>query len=179
MGCRHQNSYWNLVNVKYTLCFWGNQNNMEMKEMVSAEKYCTGTWDIWTLAGNPREVFSLRRTCQLKMFGLNGGWDFKFSSARKCLDSQDFARAWAVCAQLGPCLDSQGSLQDLASLSCLSSVGEILLSSMGALFLDYIPCWAEALFQAWDLQPDQFILREIDCSSSVCENGKRYQRCSR
>ena len=97
----------------------------------------------------------------------------------KCLDSQDFVRAWAVCAQLGPCLDSQGSLQDLASLSCLSSVGEILLSSMGALFLDYTPCWAEAIFQAWDLQQDQFILREIDCSSSVCENGKRYQRCSR
>ena len=58
----------------------------------------------------------------------------------KCLDSQDFVRAWAVCAQLGPCLDSQGSLQDLASLSCLSSVGEILLSSTGAVVLSSV--WA-------------------------------------
>ena len=61
----------------------------------------------------------------------------------KCLDSQDFARAWAVCAQLGPCLDSQGSLQDLASLSCLSSVGEILLSSCGSsVFVLCLSCFS-------------------------------------
>ena len=67
--------------------------------MVSAEKYCTGTWDVWTLGGNPREVFSLRRTCQLKMFGLNGGWDFKFSSAsvwthKTLLELELFVHSW-------------------------------------------------------------------------------------
>ena len=175
-----------------TLCFFGHQNNMEMTEMVSAENYCTGTWGVWTLVGNPREVFSLRRNCQLKMFGLNGaclGFQVFFC---KCLDSQDIARAWAVCAQLGPYLDSQGSLQDLASLSCLSSVGTLLLSSVGAVFLSSVwaacpllefldsnPCWAEAIYQTRSFQSGQFILRDIDCRSTVCENGKRYQRCSR
>ena len=83
-----------------TLCFSGNQNNMEMTEMVSAEKYCTGIWDVWPLSGNPREVFSLRRTCQLKMFGLNGAaWDFKISSAsvwthKTLLELELFVHSW-------------------------------------------------------------------------------------
>ena len=108
---------------------------MEMTEMVSAEKYCTGTWDVWTFGGNPREVFSLRTQDVWTEWWL--GFQVFF---HKCLDSQDFAGAWAVCAQLGPCLDSQALLQGLASLSCLSSVGEILFSSLGAVFLSSV--WA-------------------------------------
>ena len=152
------------------------------------------------MSGNPREVFSLRRTCQLKMFGLNGGWDFKFSSAsvwthKTLLELELFVHSWgpawthkahyktslvwAVCPLLEKycCLLWEQCFCPVVEL--LLTVGAMLLSSMGALFLDSSPCWAEVTHHAWDLHPDQFILRDIDCSNSVCENGKRYQRCSR
>ena len=86
---------------------------------------------------------------------------------------------WAVCPLLEKYCSPLWEQCFCPLFELLLTVGAMLLSSMGALFLDSSPCWAEVTHHAWDLHPDQFILRDIDCSNSVCENGKRYQRCSR
>ena len=177
-----------------TLCFFGHQNNMEMTEMVSVERYYMRCLD--PRRKSQRSVFAQKNLSTQDVWT---GWCLGFQVFFcKCLDSQDFAGAWAVCAQLGPCLDSQGSLQDLASLSCLSSVGEMLLSSMGAVFLSSVwavcplleqcccPLWEPCFWTPLPVELRRstrhgvFIqIISLYSGTSVCENGKRYQRCSR
>ena len=166
-----------------TLCFFAHQNNMEMTEMVSVERYYMRCLD--PRRKSQRSVFAQKNLSTQDVWT---GWCLGFQVFFcKCLDSQDFAGAWAVCAQLGTCLDSQGSLQDLASLSCLSSVGEMLLSSMGAVFLSSVwaasHCWSNVVvlygslafglhsLLSWGDPPDM----GFSSRSSVYTQGHRLQ----